>query len=1020
MDPKEIEGRNSSDLYFEWSNKSRVPQHLIKIINSTTIELNIGEAYEKDSGLYTCYVLTSSGSVRGIGMTQVSVGYKPSQIEDFKCRSYNWAVMNCSFTKPLNPVPTVYTISYRLENNKGYSIPCNLTVTDTKINCIPSNYQKGHKLFIFTIDMVNDLGNYTQNIQIDNFASIIPAEPRNLTYSNLTSRSIKISWEVPYELIALRNFKEIDFVHEVQFCSEYDSKWIMIDNERLERHQPSTTILYYVVEKDNLQYANAWYEVRVRIRTNIASEPDNMWSTASILNFRTKSRKPDRPPKIDPGAFYVNDYNEVTIYWKELLQSKRNGNNTHYIITSVKKDGRAVGLEPTIISNTMAKFSKIDPESDYEFTVKSKNDDGDSDEESYIRVPAAKRRLAHPLKLKKSSLGNKYHLTWEPSTKILEQGRVKYTVFWCRPKNSLNNACDGGFDFAIVDQEKHKFELEKNESVNFAIAVTNTESSSGMSWTMCTAALPDEIGQIKTIWVKDIKDTRMEIEWKLECEDALIVQRYNISYCPLKSIIDPKRQDCKQPEIFVNVSSNVTKYNIVNLKPYTTYKITISMYSETRQGPPSKALENTTLEAAPSRPRGFKAYDVRNTSMMLEWQVPEYINGVLMYYEVFYNQHSIKIHDVKNDTNKEPYEVMRYHLQNLTSYTQYELVVKACTRYCSENSDKDLRTTGVGIPGNTMQPITKVNDSFVEISWQEPLFRGGHIEYYELKTIRKRKDYLIEEKITKICGIHTTCRRAPLCADGSEIYEFYVRPVNVIFSPHAKLTNITCAADSRHASTYVTLEKSIHAEAYTDNSGIVQKINHHEKHTTRHNHQSCDSGYEDKNLVSLLGRDQYALRLPGNWSKPSVTNCFHTAGIDGKTIATIICTLAMMLTMVVVSVKVYKKIKDMKNIVIVLPPGLEGITEEVKQSDLEKKSKPDANINDLLSTMFINGGEQDRLLRKRAESNSSNRSQTDGSQSGVLEDSVDDNTCDAQQLMEDDLQSVSSGQIEQDFKVKYN
>lgn len=48
-------------------------------------------------------------------------GYKPLDVENFKCRSYNWENLKCSFEMPNNPVLAVYQLSYmpKLQSHTG-------------------------------------------------------------------------------------------------------------------------------------------------------------------------------------------------------------------------------------------------------------------------------------------------------------------------------------------------------------------------------------------------------------------------------------------------------------------------------------------------------------------------------------------------------------------------------------------------------------------------------------------------------------------------------------------------------------------------------------------------------------------------------------------------------------------------------------------------------------------------------------------------------------------------------------
>lgn len=542
-----------------------------------------------------------------------------------------------------------------------------------------------------------------------------------------------------------------------------------------------------------------------------------------------------------------------------------------------------------------------------------------------------------------------------------------------------------------------------------------------MVWAMCTAAQSSDIGKIKTIWITQIDSSRMELQWKLDCMFDSIVKGYVIKYCPIK---DPKTLECKEGSLKnITINHTANNYTITSLKPYTTYKIVLSMFSATRHGPDSDPLQNTTLEAKPSPPLEFKAYDVRNTSMKLEWRRPKHSNGVLMYYSIFYNGNRIDVYNVTNDTTKEPYEKMTYLLQNLTSFTNYELLIKACNQFCSENSNKDNKTTEIGVPGSMTQPssITLANDSGqIQITWSPPRVKSGHINYYELKTVSKHRGMVMREITALIGSKHLSCRRASPCVPNIDTIEYYVRPVNVIRSPHANdETSTTQVTQKYHDTTHnnrVDTDLSASLGYYSEMASTAAT-----KHPMRHHHQSCEEN--DTELLKWIAMDQYSEHLPGEWSKASITNCMHVGGVDAKTIVTIICSLFLMGTMLGVGYKFYQKIKDMKNIVIVLPPGLEDITKEIRPENLEnssikKMSKPDIIMD---NTVYADE-EEDRLLRKRADTDSSGQSQSDESHSNIEshEDGVEeDNTC-RQGLIDDGSQSSNhSISMDTEFQVSF-
>ncbi|XP_063699805.1 cytokine receptor-like [Culicoides brevitarsis] len=1015
------DGRNSSYLYFGHNGK-RIPQKEITILNSSSILWHVDRAELNHTKRYKCLLQTPNGT-EGVGIVNVYVDYKPDNVTDFKCHSYNWQNLTCSFTRPQTNFPIKYELWYFTNLLKYYKNPCVLkSVENTMIQmCEISNaqYRKTHNYFNFTLQMISELFNETQHFNVMNFETIVPAPPENIVPKFVTSRNATIFWTLSDQLNTLPKGYNVNFVHDVRILSEFDNKgdnndtvWRVIDPKRVQQEKRNDQNLGYFVVLDDLPYANAWYDVRIRVRTDRSSDTEDMYSAVGTTPVHTEARIPDRPPKMDEGAFFINDDNDIYIFWEELLKSERNGPNASYVVTEVRENDRQVSRVPVETKNTFAKFSKTDMYAEYKFVVRSQNSLGKSTHGSLIRIPPKADRLRHPLNLKKISQDGVYNLSWEDPYKGTQD--VSYTVFWCKPLNSLPNACDGEFHFARVDQSVNNFTLEQNGSINFAVSTNNGKSSSGMVWAMCTAAQSSDIGKIKTIWITQIGSSHMELKWKLDCMYDSIVKGYEIKFCPIR---DPVTLECKeksQKNITINQTAN--NYTLTGLKPYTTYKIVLSMFSDTRHGPDSDPLQNTTLEARPTPPIEFKAYDVRNTSMKLEWKRPRDSNGVLMYYSIFYNGNHIEVYNVTNDTTKEPYEKMTYLLQNLTSFTNYELLVKACNQFCSENSNKDNKTTAIGIPGSMGQASSTThsnNANEIEVSWTPPKVKSGHINFYELRSVSKYRGKIVDEKIVRIESKHLSCRRPSPCVPNIDTIEFSVRAVNIIRSPHAP--------DDNSMTTQVTQkyrDTTHNNRIDTDDEMAVHSTKHPLRHFSGH-HQSCE--VEDKAYINWLDSDMYPEYLKGEWSKAIVTNCMHYGGIDAKTIVTMICSLVLMCTMLGVGYKFYQKIKHMKNILIVLPAELQDIQEEKRPDNFDggngakKLAKPDI-IMDNLGSVYE---EEDRLLRKRTDTDSSaqNNSEESNSTAEAHDDCLEDQSYDVMGLIDDGSQSSNhSMSMDNDFE----
>jgi cytokine receptor domeless len=516
------------------------------------------------------------------------IGFKPGKVSDFKCRSNNWQNMTCSFRQMYNPIITTYNLSFQTTlTQQTFSCPLKNEYKGMYSCFLNHTYRPAHETYIFKLVSNNSFGEYTEEFEIDNFASVILAPPVSIEPKNVTDKSVVLEWNISSKLMGFRK----DIVHQVKICSVYrPGDWKTVT---LVLPVNGTT---YQLKLDNLEFAHTWYDVRISLRSQKAPDTAEMWSNYTATMFLTNARRPDTPPEVDIGGFHINDNRDIVIYWKTLPQAYQNGINAGYRIRQVFENGKLKNRTPDMSASTMARFNHM-PDYDYEFLVESVNEKGASINSSVIRVPRRDKRLAGPTRFKKLFIDGKYKLSWSPADQY-PSNIDSYTIFWCRSKNELPNQCDNNssINFTHVNGITHYFNYPTSDTINFAVSANRGNTSSGMVWAMCTAAESNDIGKLKTIWIPKMEPTRMVIQWKLECVDSSIVEGYNLTYCPISS---PRNIDCKEPPVFVNITGgrDVTKYEINDLRPYTTYKTLISMFSKTRMGPESEPLVNTTMES---------------------------------------------------------------------------------------------------------------------------------------------------------------------------------------------------------------------------------------------------------------------------------------------------------------------------------------------------------------------------------------------------------------------------------------
>lgn len=422
--------------------------------------------------------------------------------------------------------------------------------------------------------------------------------------------------------------------------------------------------------------------------------------------------------------------------------------------------------------------------------------------------------------------------------------------------------------------------------------------------------------------------------------DLTILVGYTLTYCPIN---DPKLADCKgnlelishilqillifnefivlEPEKSINISSDATSYNLTNLMPYVTYKTIISGYSALRVGAQSEVQTFTTMEAAPSPPRNLTFTNLNSTSVTLIWEAPEHINGVITDYIIWFNRQE---HRIGKPTN------LTYVLLDLESFTDYKIIVVACTRNCSERSNTIHVKTHVGIPGKIVDPTVKNSKNNINVvSWQKPAIMAGELQYFELKMVLNGED-----KVVQLNGTQCTLKMET-CSHVTDNYNIYVRAVNVLETPH----------ESKRE--YIVHESTANDICVEQDSRILRKFH----------------------VV-----DDYSFKLfTGEWS-----NVWNFSCSSRSLSAEYIIWLAVIFCLLGMGYAVFfgmKKIKKMKDIDVDLPDGIRNIIDETKGGlNLDCAHRLDNKRSNPAAGLLIPREQEQRLLKNRMESQSSTNS----------------------------------------------
>lgn len=747
----------------------------VEILNETSIRLYRENLELTDSTV----VCTYNGTA--VCLNKVVVGLKPQTVTDFSCIGYNYDNLTCSWTAPKNYVKTNYALTYTFKGRAGRNPnSCEILINNDIMSCfwsVSSNphYRQVQPTYNFELTMSNKFGNNSINYTLDHFKYVKPNPPENLKVVNLTTNSILLNWTIPSSISHFEPGLQYRILYQ---CEPGPKEWKL-------------AYLGYMKNKKEVTYnlnglrPHELCDIRVSLRSN-KSDDENMWSGNSSLTTRTISDIPAASPKTILGSYELlqstNNLNtrEVYIYWQQVPEELKNDDTFEYYVTEMNGSSE---LNLTEITKSYAHYADLLTYKEYTFLIWSRNSIGLSVNHSIVSVPSAENRPSAPTSLIKiAGNNNHYQLHWEkPSSNNII---TNYTIFWCKNSKDRPFQCSGYLNWKTVPSYllEHNITMEDNDVVQFAIAANSFDYSSGMVWAGCTILHNKNVDKIKDVYRITLKSTSIELKWKLDCIHGIGgITGYIIYYCRIGS---PKSKVCKGEQYNVTIKGDKTTTTgiVEGLEPYTTYMLSVSL--NTTLGiisEQSESIHETTLEAAPSQPLNLTLLDVTNSSIKISWIQPKNLNGILKYYEIHYNNRSIKV-----DKDVQNVKTYNYTLDNLTSYESYNITIAACTTACSEHSKNVDVKTIIGIPGKINQPrVTYQNNSFILIKWDRPYVPRGKNDYYQI-SIRGKSNRIDRPDYRNITDTQYPIVDCGGADEKVDTYTIAVRAVNIKESTHLK------------------------------------------------------------------------------------------------------------------------------------------------------------------------------------------------------------------------------------------
>ncbi|KAI9588952.1 hypothetical protein GQX74_007121, partial [Glossina fuscipes] len=897
--------KNSTSLYFvEEDTGQAVPSDNIDILNDTTIVFMLRNAIEQDRN-YIC-----KSDTMGIGVTHVAVGTSPLDVTDFKCRGYDYTYLVCNFTIPRNVLLTQYNLSYTAQS-PNYLQMCQLEIQENEGICNltvdRNNYRPNYEFYNFTLIGHNEVGTNVQSFWINHYESVIPPRPEYV-FEKITNSSVVLKWHMPkYSYYTSKGLQ-----YDIRLRPR-DFDWMNHSNYEIRSNRSE-----YKLILRNLPYAYYWYQICVRIRVKrMARNDESTWSEPSEQEFQTTACPPELPPKTDIGSFYIDSSEtRVRLYWQQLPEYKENGPDFQYVIKQVKRDSVIVPLKPIHIDRSSAIFT-WHKRHRYEFAIKSNNSQGESEDSSSIIVPAWGK---HHERMNPQWIRNIYHaanrsytLSWSPPTN--QSNLIDYTVFWCQSKQAVPNECRDTIQFQHVGKENTRFATlpqEQEQTLNLAVSANYLEYNSGMHWTMCTADIASDLVKLEPEF--SVTSPRsISVQWSSDRVCSSLLEGYNLTYCRIHrtttNIISNGFESlpCMEDTTTVTIPSTAKKFVVNNLKPFSSYKIEMYMFSKLKKGKVSETQVINTTEEAPSAPRNLKAFNITSNSAVITWTAPAHHNGKIRKYVIQYNNeyHALDcFKELKVCSHKD----LTYKLENLSSYTSYKVYVTAYTNAASIPSNDIQLKTLIGIPSNPRHMMSKEKNQTV-LQWYKPEVPSGRVEYYEVAVIVWYKEQIQRQHVSGVVGSTECVFHIPICIDADYRHTVQVRAVNIA-ERSSEIDYLIFAVNS-------TDEDLDLLSSYTENNDL----------------KCIGTSFSEEAQLQLIERYRNGkkyVQYKSVWEKGPTYNCSSTklSRITMLALLVVVSSLGVMAAFYVAR----NKYNKMANISCALPPGLVAITYPSKHS----------------------------------------------------------------------------------------
>nr|XP_053655600.1 uncharacterized protein LOC128704501 [Cherax quadricarinatus] len=575
-----------------------------QVVDNYTISLALSEAVPTTYNLY-CF---GGDSFCG---AKVKVGYKPLDVENFECVSYNWLLLHCTWSLPNNPAQDAVYKPYLLSStSSGAECSPSDSCQDLQTCCQwqPPEYSQSDRHLSVIFDTSNSLDSEVVkfNHTFDNYAIVLPNAALNVVVTSVDgSLSAEVNWSLPAPMDVFNT--NCGIVSLVDYRLQQDP-WIVGATGECQKARCWTVV----------QLDHWWteYEVRVRLRSaaaNFTLDDDGWWSSGSSTTTLTPSAVPEVAPAVGPGTFLVTirslQQRDLTFTWRPVPTLLHNAPDFTYFVSASVSATRETVANATVM-DTFVTFTNLSTSQSYRLEVVGQNSEGMGQERSWVQVWATRDMPQVPTlpvviihQLQQQQL---YELRWSGNG----ENDTHSTVYLCTDGLNTKQPCKADIYWLTVGEltsvnltlaDFNLTDADGGSGVRFGVSVEAVESgaSSGMSWDTCT--IPRVYSTALTpptvITPIDVTDTMARIEWSLDCDNwAGVVEAIETIYCTGYYNLS---QDCFG-EVQVESEVWLGEVKVRHLAPETLYTVwlRVTYRAGTSQWSPA---QNFTTDNPPGR-----------------------------------------------------------------------------------------------------------------------------------------------------------------------------------------------------------------------------------------------------------------------------------------------------------------------------------------------------------------------------------------------------------------------------------